>query len=100
MIIEIKYKLQFTNSCLSFSQIEARESGTVVNQQSSTATVTLTLFDTNDNSPIFTSGVYQANIREDRSVGYSVLTVTVCIKAVNTFIYQLSNINYSTRPII
>ena len=53
--------------------IRAQDSGNPPREN--TTTVTVTVVDVNDNNPQFTQNVYQAVVREDVSVGYSITSV-------------------------
>mgnify|MGYP001546800505 CR=1 FL=1 len=61
---------------LLIKQIVAREERSP-QKQSSTATVTITLQDLNDNTPRFAQASYSTSVRENREVGSVIETITV-----------------------
>ncbi|XP_049616876.1 cadherin EGF LAG seven-pass G-type receptor 1 isoform X5 [Syngnathus scovelli] len=76
--------------------VEARDHGVPV--MSSSASVTITVLDVNDNVPTFTEKVYSLKINEDAIVGTSVLTVTALDRDVNSVVtYQISSGNTRNR---
>ncbi|XP_041110820.1 cadherin EGF LAG seven-pass G-type receptor 1 isoform X2 [Polyodon spathula] len=76
--------------------IEARDHGTPV--MSTSASVSITVRDVNDNTPTFTEKVYCLRINEDAVVGSSVLTVVAIDRDVNSVVtYQISSGNTRNR---
>uniref|UniRef100_A0AAY4D3X6 Cadherin EGF LAG seven-pass G-type receptor 1 n=1 Tax=Denticeps clupeoides TaxID=299321 RepID=A0AAY4D3X6_9TELE len=76
--------------------VEARDNGVPV--MSSSASVSITVLDVNDNIPEFTEKVYSLKINEDAVVGTSVLTVTAVDRDVNSVVtYQISSGNTRNR---
>ncbi|KAG8142795.1 hypothetical protein E2320_005992 [Naja naja] len=76
--------------------VEARDHGVPV--MSSSASVSITVLDVNDNSPTFTEKVYQLRLNEDAAVGSSVLTLTAMDKDVNSVVtYQITSGNTRNR---
>eukprot|EP00066_Takifugu_rubripes_P026394 XP_011615660.1 PREDICTED: cadherin EGF LAG seven-pass G-type receptor 1 [Takifugu rubripes] len=76
--------------------VEARDHGVPV--MSSSASVSITVLDVNDNVPAFTEKVYSLKINEDAIVGTSVLTVTAVDRDVNSVVtYQISSGNTRNR---
>uniref|UniRef100_A0AAQ5ZGN2 Cadherin EGF LAG seven-pass G-type receptor 1 n=1 Tax=Amphiprion ocellaris TaxID=80972 RepID=A0AAQ5ZGN2_AMPOC len=76
--------------------IEARDHGMPV--MSSSASVSITVLDVNDNVPTFTEKTYSLKINEDAVVGTSVLTVTAVDRDVNSVVtYQISSGNTRNR---
>ncbi|XP_030628227.1 cadherin EGF LAG seven-pass G-type receptor 1 [Chanos chanos] len=76
--------------------VEARDNGIPV--MSSSASVSITVLDVNDNVPTFTEKVYSLKINEDAVVGTSVLTVTAVDRDVNSVVtYQISSGNTRNR---
>uniref|UniRef100_A0A4W5RRE6 Cadherin domain-containing protein n=1 Tax=Hucho hucho TaxID=62062 RepID=A0A4W5RRE6_9TELE len=76
--------------------MEARDCGIPV--MSSSASVSITVLDVNDNIPTFTEKVYSLKINEDAVVGTSVLTVTAVDRDVNSVVtYQISSGNTRNR---
>lgn len=76
--------------------VEARDNG--VPSMSSSASITITVLDVNDNVPTFTEAVYSEKINEDAVVGTSVLTVTAVDRDVNSVVtYQISSGNTRNR---
>ncbi|KAM6985970.1 cadherin EGF LAG seven-pass G-type receptor 1 [Aplochiton taeniatus] len=76
--------------------VEARDNGVPV--MSSSASVSITVLDVNDNVPTFTEEVYNLKINEDAVVGTSVLTVTAVDRDVNSVVtYQISSGNTRNR---
>nr|XP_020652661.1 cadherin EGF LAG seven-pass G-type receptor 1 isoform X2 [Pogona vitticeps] len=76
--------------------VEARDQGVPV--MTSSASVSITVLDVNDNSPTFTEKVYQLRLNEDAVVGSSVLTLTAVDKDVNSVVtYQITSGNTRNR---
>uniref|UniRef100_A0ACB8FQD8 Cadherin EGF LAG seven-pass G-type receptor 1 n=1 Tax=Sphaerodactylus townsendi TaxID=933632 RepID=A0ACB8FQD8_9SAUR len=76
--------------------VEARDHGVPV--MSSSASVSITVLDVNDNSPMFTEKVYQLRLNEDAAVGSSVLTLTAVDRDVNSVVtYQITSGNTRNR---
>uniref|UniRef100_A0A665WYD0 Cadherin EGF LAG seven-pass G-type receptor 1a n=1 Tax=Echeneis naucrates TaxID=173247 RepID=A0A665WYD0_ECHNA len=76
--------------------VEARDHGIPV--MSSSASVSITVLDVNDNVPTFTEKVYSLKINEDAVVGTSVLTVTAVDRDINSVVtYQISSGNTRNR---
>ncbi|XP_028304678.1 cadherin EGF LAG seven-pass G-type receptor 1 isoform X4 [Gouania willdenowi] len=76
--------------------VEARDHGIPV--MSSSASVSITVLDVNDNVPTFTEKTYSLKINEDAVVGSSVLTVTAVDRDVNSVVaYQISSGNTRNR---
>uniref|UniRef100_A0A3B3ZJN6 Uncharacterized protein n=1 Tax=Periophthalmus magnuspinnatus TaxID=409849 RepID=A0A3B3ZJN6_9GOBI len=76
--------------------VEARDHG--VPSMSSSASISITVLDVNDNVPTFTEEVYSQKINEDAVVGTSVLTVTAIDRDVNSVVtYQISSGNTRNR---
>nr|DBA31283.1 TPA: hypothetical protein GDO54_007159 [Pyxicephalus adspersus] len=76
--------------------VEARDNGDPV--MTSSASVTITLLDVNDNNPTFTEKVYQLRLNEDAAVGSSVLTMTAVDRDVNSVVtYQITSGNTRNR---
>ncbi|XP_063302853.1 cadherin EGF LAG seven-pass G-type receptor 1 isoform X3 [Pelobates fuscus] len=76
--------------------VEARDHGDPV--MTSSASVTITILDVNDNNPTFTEKVYQLRLNEDAAVGSSVLTMTAVDKDVNSVVtYQITSGNTRNR---
>ncbi|KAM9328068.1 LOW QUALITY PROTEIN: cadherin EGF LAG seven-pass G-type receptor 1 [Pholidichthys leucotaenia] len=76
--------------------VEARDHGIPV--MSSSASVSITVLDVNDNLPTFTESTYSLKINEDAVVGTSVLTVTAVDRDVNSVVtYQISSGNTRNR---
>ncbi|XP_018408005.1 PREDICTED: cadherin EGF LAG seven-pass G-type receptor 1 [Nanorana parkeri] len=76
--------------------VEARDNGNPV--MTSSASVTITLLDVNDNNPTFTEKVYQLRLNEDAAVGSSVLTMTAVDRDVNSVVtYQITSGNTRNR---
>nr|XP_004650449.2 cadherin EGF LAG seven-pass G-type receptor 1 [Jaculus jaculus] len=65
---------------------------------SSSASVSITVLDVNDNDPVFTQPVYELRLNEDAAVGSSVLTLRARDRDVNSVItYQLTGGNTRNR---
>ncbi|KAF7707587.1 cadherin EGF LAG seven-pass G-type receptor 1 isoform X2 [Silurus meridionalis] len=76
--------------------VEARDHGVPV--MSSSASVSVTVLDVNDNVPTFTQKLYNLKIHEDSPVGATVLTVTAIDRDVNSVVtYQISSGNTRNR---
>lgn len=76
--------------------VEARDYGNP--PLSSSASVTITILDVNDNRPEFTQRDYFIRLNEDASVGTSVLSVTAIDRDVNSIIsYQITGGNTRNR---
>uniref|UniRef100_A0A672UKE0 Cadherin EGF LAG seven-pass G-type receptor 2 n=1 Tax=Strigops habroptila TaxID=2489341 RepID=A0A672UKE0_STRHB len=76
--------------------VEAQDQGTP--PMASSASVTVTILDVNDNSPEFTQREYGARLNEDAAVGSSVLTVSAVDRDANSVItYQISSGNTRNR---
>ncbi|KAI4901835.1 hypothetical protein NFI96_000454, partial [Prochilodus magdalenae] len=76
--------------------VEARDNGFPV--MSSSASVSITVLDVNDNVPTFTEKFYSLKINEDAPVGTSVLTVTAVDRDINSVVtYQISSGNTRNR---
>ncbi|XP_034530111.1 cadherin EGF LAG seven-pass G-type receptor 1 [Notolabrus celidotus] len=76
--------------------VEASDHGIPV--MSSSASVSITVLDVNDNVPTFTEKSYSLKINEDAVVGSSVLTVTAVDRDVNSVVtYQISSGNTRNR---
>ncbi|NWH81918.1 CELR2 protein, partial [Piaya cayana] len=76
--------------------VEAQDQGSP--PMASSASVSVTILDVNDNSPEFTQREYSARLNEDAAVGTSVLTVSAIDRDANSVItYQISNGNTRNR---
>ncbi|NWI40027.1 CELR2 protein, partial [Picathartes gymnocephalus] len=76
--------------------VEAQDQGTP--SMASTASVSVTVLDVNDNSPEFTQREYSTRLNEDAAVGTSVLTVSAIDRDANSIItYQISSGNTRNR---
>ncbi|KAL2102521.1 hypothetical protein ACEWY4_001689 [Coilia grayii] len=76
--------------------VEARDNGVPV--LSSSASISITVLDVNDNVPEFTQKSYSLKINEDAVVGTSVLTVTAVDRDVNSIVtYQIASGNTRNR---
>ncbi|NXF74938.1 CELR2 protein, partial [Sclerurus mexicanus] len=76
--------------------VEAQDQG--MPPMASTASVSVTILDVNDNSPEFTQREYGARLNEDAAVGTSVLTVSAVDRDANSVItYQISSGNTRNR---
>lgn len=65
---------------------------------SSSASVSITVLDVNDNDPVFTQPVYELRLNEDAAVGSSVLTLRARDRDANSVItYQLTGGNTRNR---
>uniref|UniRef100_A0A4W3HTH2 Cadherin EGF LAG seven-pass G-type receptor 1 n=1 Tax=Callorhinchus milii TaxID=7868 RepID=A0A4W3HTH2_CALMI len=84
-----------TNDFYTFG-VEARDNG--VPYMTSSADVSITVLDVNDNHPTFTERAYYLRLNEDAPLGSSVLTVTAIDKDVNSVVtYQISSGNTRNR---
>ncbi|XP_053103347.1 cadherin EGF LAG seven-pass G-type receptor 2 isoform X2 [Hemicordylus capensis] len=76
--------------------VEARDHGSP--PMTSSASVSITILDVNDNNPEFTQKEYTMRLNEDAAVGTSVLTVSAIDRDVNSVItYQITNGNTRNR---
>ncbi|XP_010289607.1 PREDICTED: cadherin EGF LAG seven-pass G-type receptor 1-like, partial [Phaethon lepturus] len=76
--------------------VEARDHGMPV--MTSSASVSITVLDVNDNNPTFTEKVYHLRLNEDAAVGSSVLTLTAVDRDVNSVVtYQITSGNTRNR---
>ncbi|OXB67230.1 hypothetical protein ASZ78_015871 [Callipepla squamata] len=76
--------------------VEAQDQGSP--PMASSASVSVTVLDVNDNSPEFTQREYSARLNEDAAVGTSVLTVSAVDRDANSVItYQISSGNTRNR---
>lgn len=76
--------------------VEAHDNGVPV--LSSSASISITVLDVNDNVPEFTQKSYSLKINEDAVVGTSVLTVTAVDRDVNSIVtYQIASGNTRNR---
>ncbi|KAJ8260235.1 hypothetical protein GJAV_G00178630 [Gymnothorax javanicus] len=76
--------------------VEARDHG--YPQMSSSASVSMTILDVNDNNPQFTQKSYQTRLNEDATVGTSVMTVSAVDRDINSVVtYQISSGNTRNR---
>ncbi|XP_062834481.1 cadherin EGF LAG seven-pass G-type receptor 2 isoform X1 [Anolis carolinensis] len=76
--------------------VEARDHGNP--PMTSSASVSITILDVNDNNPEFTQKEYSMRLNEDAAVGTSVLTVSAIDRDVNSVItYQITNGNTRNR---
>ncbi|XP_077066941.1 cadherin EGF LAG seven-pass G-type receptor 1 [Siphateles boraxobius] len=76
--------------------VEARDCG--VPTMSSSASVSVTILDVNDNVPTFTHHLYNLKVNEDAAVGTSVLSITAVDRDVNSVVtYQISSGNTRNR---
>ncbi|NWX03777.1 CELR2 protein, partial [Caloenas nicobarica] len=76
--------------------VEAQDQGNP--PMASSASVSVTILDVNDNSPEFTQREYGARLNEDAAVGTSVLTVSAVDRDANSVItYQISSGNTRNR---
>ncbi|XP_061869715.1 cadherin EGF LAG seven-pass G-type receptor 2 [Colius striatus] len=77
-------------------EVEAQDQGNP--PMASSASVSVTILDVNDNSPEFTRREYSARLNEDAAVGTSVLTVSAIDRDANSVItYQISSGNTRNR---
>ncbi|XP_043541811.1 cadherin EGF LAG seven-pass G-type receptor 2-like [Chiloscyllium plagiosum] len=76
--------------------VEARDQGSP--PMSSSASVSITVLDVNDNNPEFGQKLYQIRLNEDAAVGSSVVTVSAIDRDVNSVVtYQISSGNTRNR---
>ncbi|XP_029430115.1 cadherin EGF LAG seven-pass G-type receptor 2 [Rhinatrema bivittatum] len=76
--------------------VEARDHGSL--PMTSSASVSITILDVNDNNPEFTQREYYMRLNEDAAVGTSVLTVSAIDRDINSVItYQISSGNTRNR---
>ncbi|KAG6928014.1 cadherin EGF LAG seven-pass G-type receptor 2, partial [Chelydra serpentina] len=76
--------------------VEARDHGSP--PMASSASVSITVLDVNDNNPEFTPKEYSVRLNEDAAVGTSVLTVSAIDRDANSVItYQIANGNTRNR---
>ncbi|KAL6464199.1 hypothetical protein MHYP_G00265160 [Metynnis hypsauchen] len=76
--------------------VEARDHGIPV--MSSSASISMTILDVNDNNPEFTQKAYYMRLNEDAAVGTSVVTVSAVDQDINSVVtYQISSGNTRNR---
>ncbi|XP_028652386.2 cadherin EGF LAG seven-pass G-type receptor 2 isoform X2 [Erpetoichthys calabaricus] len=76
--------------------VEAKDHG--LPPMSSSASVSITILDVNDNNPEFTQKFYSIRLNEDAAVGTSVVTVSAVDRDVNSVVtYQISSGNTRNR---
>ncbi|MBN3295144.1 CELR2 protein, partial [Amia calva] len=76
--------------------VEARDQGSPA--MSSSASVSMTILDVNDNNPEFTQKSYSVRLNEDAAVGSSVVTVSAVDRDVNSVVtYQIASGNTRNR---
>uniref|UniRef100_A0A3Q2DJZ9 Cadherin EGF LAG seven-pass G-type receptor 2 n=1 Tax=Cyprinodon variegatus TaxID=28743 RepID=A0A3Q2DJZ9_CYPVA len=76
--------------------VEARDHGYPF--MSSSASISMTILDVNDNNPEFTQRAYYMRLNEDAAVGTSVVTVSAVDQDINSVVtYQISNGNTRNR---
>uniref|UniRef100_A0A3Q3T3G8 Cadherin EGF LAG seven-pass G-type receptor 2 n=1 Tax=Mastacembelus armatus TaxID=205130 RepID=A0A3Q3T3G8_9TELE len=76
--------------------VEARDHGYPV--MSSSASISMTILDVNDNNPEFTQKAYYMRLNEDAVVGTSVVTVSAVDQDINSVVtYQISSGNTRNR---
>ncbi|XP_072238280.1 cadherin EGF LAG seven-pass G-type receptor 2 [Leuresthes tenuis] len=76
--------------------VEARDHGYPV--MSSSASISMTILDVNDNNPEFTQKAYFMRLNEDAAVGTSVVTVSAVDQDINSVVtYQISSGNTRNR---
>ncbi|XP_069489759.1 cadherin EGF LAG seven-pass G-type receptor 2 isoform X2 [Ambystoma mexicanum] len=76
--------------------VEATDHGTP--PMTSSASISITILDVNDNNPEFTQREYYMRLNEDAAVGTSVLTVSAIDRDINSVItYQISSGNTRNR---
>ncbi|XP_037535788.1 cadherin EGF LAG seven-pass G-type receptor 2 [Nematolebias whitei] len=76
--------------------VEARDHGYPV--MSSSASISMTILDVNDNNPEFTQKAYHMRLNEDAAVGTSVVTVSAVDQDINSVVtYQISSGNTRNR---
>ncbi|AWP02840.1 putative cadherin EGF LAG seven-pass G-type receptor 2 [Scophthalmus maximus] len=76
--------------------VEARDQGYPI--MSSSAGISMTILDVNDNNPEFTQKAYYMRLNEDAAVGTSVVTVSAVDQDINSVVtYQISSGNTRNR---
>ncbi|XP_074522154.1 cadherin EGF LAG seven-pass G-type receptor 2 isoform X2 [Halichoeres trimaculatus] len=76
--------------------VEARDHGYPM--MSSSASISMTILDVNDNNPEFTQKAYHMRLNEDAAVGTSVVTVSAVDQDINSVVtYQISSGNTRNR---
>ncbi|KAL4658540.1 cadherin EGF LAG seven-pass G-type receptor 2-like [Arapaima gigas] len=76
--------------------VEARDQGSP--SMSSTASVSMTILDVNDNNPEFTQRAYYMRLNEDAAVGTSVVMVSAVDRDINSVVtYQITSGNTRNR---
>ncbi|KAG7477588.1 hypothetical protein MATL_G00071480 [Megalops atlanticus] len=76
--------------------VEARDHGYPM--MSSSASVSMTILDVNDNNPQFTQRSYHTRLNEDAAVGTSVVTVSAVDRDINSVVtYQITSGNTRNR---
>uniref|UniRef100_A0AAY4BCD1 Cadherin EGF LAG seven-pass G-type receptor 2 n=1 Tax=Denticeps clupeoides TaxID=299321 RepID=A0AAY4BCD1_9TELE len=76
--------------------VEARDHG--IPLMSSSASISMTILDVNDNNPEFTQKAYFMRLNEDAAVGNSVVTVSAVDQDINSVVtYQISSGNTRNR---
>lgn len=76
--------------------VEARDHGTPM--MSSSASISMTVLDVNDNNPEFTQKAYYMRLNEDAAVGTSVVTISAVDRDINSVVtYQISSGNTRNR---
>ncbi|XP_061583050.1 cadherin EGF LAG seven-pass G-type receptor 2 isoform X2 [Cololabis saira] len=76
--------------------VEARDHGYPM--MSSSASISMTILDVNDNNPEFTQKAYYMRLNEDAAVGTSVVTVSAVDQDINSVVtYQISSGNTRNR---
>uniref|UniRef100_UPI003EBE4DC0 cadherin EGF LAG seven-pass G-type receptor 2 precursor n=1 Tax=Danio rerio TaxID=7955 RepID=UPI003EBE4DC0 len=76
--------------------VEARDHGAPA--MSSSASISMTILDVNDNNPEFTQKAYYMRLNEDAAVGTSVVTVSAVDQDINSVVtYQISSGNTRNR---
>ncbi|CAL8381884.1 unnamed protein product [Boreogadus saida] len=76
--------------------VEARDHGRPV--MSSSASISMTILDVNDNNPEFSHKIYYMRLNEDAAVGTSVVTVSAVDQDINSVVtYQISSGNTRNR---
>ncbi|XP_035376437.1 cadherin EGF LAG seven-pass G-type receptor 2 isoform X2 [Electrophorus electricus] len=76
--------------------VEARDHGTPA--MSSSASISMTILDVNDNNPEFTQKAYYMRLNEDAAIGTSVVTVSAVDQDINSVVtYQISSGNTRNR---
>uniref|UniRef100_A0A8C1NNH8 Cadherin, EGF LAG seven-pass G-type receptor 2 n=1 Tax=Cyprinus carpio TaxID=7962 RepID=A0A8C1NNH8_CYPCA len=76
--------------------VEARDHGAPA--MSSSASISMTILDVNDNNPEFTQKAYYMRLNEDASIGTSVVTVSAVDQDINSVVtYQISSGNTRNR---